>query len=579
MSAFLDVQTRSIFRPRFSLNRVPDWCLAGVLAGAILFAYLPALQGSFLWDDQAHVTRPDLRSLHGLERIWFDVGATQQYYPLLHSAFWFEHKLWGDASVGYHLVTVLFHILAACLVLVILRRLKVPGAFLAAAIFALHPVNVESVAWIAEQKNTLSAVFYLGAMLAYLRFDQERQGTTYVVALGLFVLGLMTKPVVATLPAALLVIFWWQRGALGWRRDVWPLSPWFVLGGAAGLFMAWVERKVIGAQGAAYELNLLERLLLAARVIWFYLGKLLWPADLMFVYPRWEVNPTIWWQYLFVLGAVALGLLLWFIRHRWRGPLAGFLFFVGTLFPAMGFANVYFFRYSFVADHFQYLASLGVIVVASSGIALLLEVVPRRASWAGPALCIALVGTLAALTWQQSRMYGDPLILYRATLERNPSCWMCHNNLGILLRAAGRRWEAIPHYEAALRLRPDDAVAHNNLGNVLAQEQAFPLAMAHFEEALRLQPNFAEAHNNLGNTLLREGRLSEAVSQYEDALRLKPGFADAHNGLGRALFLMGRTAEAKEHFNAALRINPNHVLARRNRALLEFSADKAESKK
>src|SRR5262249_54066694 len=213
----------------------------------------------------------------------------------------------------------------------------------------------------------------------------------------------------------------------------------------------------------------------------------------------------------FLLGAGALGLLLWFIRHRWRGPLAGFLFFVGTLFPAMGFANVYFFRYSFGADHFQYLASLGVIVVASSGIALLLEAVPRRASWAGPALCIALVGTLAALTWQQSRMYGDPLTLYRATLDRNPSCWMCHNNLGILLRAAGRRWEAIPHYEAALRLKPDDPVAHNNLGNVLAQEQAFPLAMAHFEEALRLQPGYAEAHNNLGNTLLREGRGGEPL--------------------------------------------------------------------
>jgi len=273
LSAFLDVQKRSMFRPHFSLNRVPGWCLAVLLAGAILFAYLPALQGSFLWDDQAHVTRPDLRSLRGLGRIWFDVGATQQYYPLLHSAFWFEHRLWGDASVGYHLVTLLFHILAACLVLVVLRRLKVRGAFLAAAIFALHPVNVESVAWIAEQKNTLSAVFYLGAMLAYLRFDQERQRTTYVVALGLFVLGLMTKPVVATLPGALLVICWWQRGGLSWRRDVWPLSPWFVLGGAAGLFMAWVERKVIGAQGAAYELNLLERLLLAARVIWFYLGE------------------------------------------------------------------------------------------------------------------------------------------------------------------------------------------------------------------------------------------------------------------------------------------------------------------
>src|SRR5215469_3076679 len=256
-------------REQFSMNRLPDRGLVVLLAGSILFSYLPALQGSFLWDDPMHVTRPDLRSLRGLWRIWFDLGATQQYYPLLHSAFWLEHRLWGDASVGYHLVTVFFHILAACLVLAVLRRLKVPGAFLAAAIFALHPVNVESVAWIAEQKNTLSAVFYLGAMLTYLRFDQQRRLALYVVSLGLFVCGLMTKTVVATLPGALLIIFWWQRGDLSWRRDVWPLTPWFVLGGAAGLFTAWVERRVIGAQGTAYDLSFVERFLLAGRVIWF----------------------------------------------------------------------------------------------------------------------------------------------------------------------------------------------------------------------------------------------------------------------------------------------------------------------
>src|SRR5215467_4647730 len=201
-----------MFRPHFSLNRVPGWCLAVLLAGAILFAYLPALQGSFLWDDEAHVTRPDLRSLRGLGRIWFDVGATQQYYPLLHSAFWFEHRLWGDATVGYHIVTVLLHAFAVCLLLQVLRRLKVPGAALAAAIFALHPVHVESVAWIAEQKNTLSAVFYLMAMLAYLRFDEERDMPSYSLASTFFGLALLTKTVTATLPAALLVIFWWRRG-------------------------------------------------------------------------------------------------------------------------------------------------------------------------------------------------------------------------------------------------------------------------------------------------------------------------------------------------------------------------------
>jgi hypothetical protein len=205
-----------------------------------LIVYWPALQGGVLWDDSAHLTRPELQSSSGLLRIWFDPVATQQYYPLLHSAFWFEHKLWGDAVLGYHLVNVLLHMLSVALVYSILQKLKIPGALLAAAIFAVHPVMVESVAWMAEQKNTLSAVFYLSAMRIYLDFDQSRERWRYFIAMALFVLGLLTKTVTATLPAALLVIFWWQRGTLSWKRDVLPLAPFFLLGIAAGLKTSWI---------------------------------------------------------------------------------------------------------------------------------------------------------------------------------------------------------------------------------------------------------------------------------------------------------------------------------------------------
>ena len=216
-----------------------------------------------LWDDSAHVTRPELQSLHGLWRVWFDLGATQQYYPLLHSAFWVEHKLWGDAPFYYHLLNVLLHAAAACLLLAALKRLKIPGAFLAAGIFALHPVYVESVAWITEQKNTLSAVFYFASLLFYLRFDEERGARDYFCAAGFFILALLSKTVTATLPAALLVIFWWKRGRLSLTRDVAPLLPWFALGAVAGLFTAWVERRMIGAQGAAFEFTILQRILLS----------------------------------------------------------------------------------------------------------------------------------------------------------------------------------------------------------------------------------------------------------------------------------------------------------------------------
>src|ERR1017187_831301 len=261
-----------------SNRRFPDAKAWALILCATVVAYLPALHGSLLWDDSSHVTRPDLQSFHGLWRIWFDLGATQQYYPLLHSAFWMEHRLWGDAVLGYHLTNVLLHALAACLVVAIARRLALPGAWLAGLVFALHPLCVEAVAWISEQKSVLSGVFYLAAALAYLHFDHSRRPSRYLAALGLFVLALLSKTVTATLPAALLVVFWWQRGRLEWKRDVRPLLPWFVLGVSAGLFTAWVEKTVIGANGADFALTPVGRGLLAGRAIWFYAAKLVWPA-------------------------------------------------------------------------------------------------------------------------------------------------------------------------------------------------------------------------------------------------------------------------------------------------------------
>ena len=552
---------RSVVNSGFQLD---VFWFALLLGGATLIAYFPAIHGSFLWDDDAHVTRPELRSVHGLWRIWFNLGATQQYYPLLHSAFWLEDKLWGEAAVGYHLLNILQHASAAFLLLLILRRLVIPGAFLAAAVFALHPVHVESVAWITEQKNTLSAVFYLGAMLAYLRFDEERRTSLYALALGLFVLGLLSKTVVATLPGALLVIFWWRRGRLSWQRDCVPLIPWFALGAAAGLLTAWVERRLIGAEGMAFDFTFLQRALLAGRVIWFYLSKLVWPMDLMFIYPRWEVNPAVWWHYLFPLGSLALVGCLWLIRRRWRGPLAAMLFFIGSLFPALGFFNVYPFVFSFVADHFQYLASLGIIVAASAGIAVALAHLPQRARWADQAFWILLLGGLAVLTWQQSRTYSDPTILYQATLAKNPDCWMCRNNLGILLRNEGQLQAAIEQYEEALRLRPDYVEAHHNLGNAWLQAGQLPAAIGRYEQALKLNPSYPYAHNNLGRALFLQGKFSESQKAFEAAVRIKPDYAEAHHNLGNALLQAGQVSEAIGHYQQALKINPDYAEAHYN---------------
>lgn len=548
---------------RLGLSRSDVWAML-FIGVVVICAYLPAIQGGFIWDDSAHVTRPDLRSLHGLWRIWFEVGATQQYYPLLHSTFWLEHRLWGDAAVGYHIANILLHVLAASLLLVVLRRLKIPGAALAAAIFALHPVHVESVAWITEQKNTISTVFYFSALLAYLRFDEKRQVRDYAIASTLFVMALLTKTVTATLPAALLVVFWWQRGGLSWRRDVRPLLPWFVAGAIGGLFTAWVERNLIGAEGAPFEFSLLQRTLLAGRVVWFYLGKLLLPVNLTFIYPRWAPNPGLWWHYLFPLAVLGAVITTWMLRHKWRAPLAVSLLFIGTLFPVLGFFNVFPFIFSFVADHFQYLASAGIIAAASAAFTVF-SARMEWTRWQSLTLTITLLAVLGMMTWRQSLAYTDAQTLYRTTISRNPACSMCHNNLGILLSDSGQPLAAIKEFEETLRLNPDDYMAHNNLGNMLYRRGQFSEAVEHYEQALRLKPNDTLAHLNLGNVLLDSGQPSEAAKHFEEVVKIKPRnpamLAEAHYRLGNALVRLERLSEAKAEYESALRINPDHAEA------------------
>lgn len=528
---------------------------AAALLLALLAAYYPAWRGGMVWDDDRHVTSVGLQSVEGLGRIWFDLGATQQYYPLAHSVFWIEHRLWGEATLGYHVVNILLHGMASILVFVILRRLRVPGAALAAVVFAFHPVHVESVAWITELKNTLSGVFFLAAALAYLRFDRDRGWRPYAAAAALFCLALLSKSVTATLPGVLLVVFWWQRGRLEWRRDIAPLLPFVAVGASAGIFTAWVERTYIGAQGAEFHLTALERGLLAGRVIWFYLGKLFWPADLVFVYPRWEISAAAAWQYLYPLGVVAVFAALWSIRARTRAPFAALLAFAGILFPVLGFLNVFPFRFSFVADHFQYLASIPVIALVSAGAATLAKRLAPRAAGLILLLTLALGATLGALTWSQSRQYLDALTLYRATLQRNPSSWLAHGNLGAMLRTTDPE-QALAHLAEAVRLKPDLVEGRYNLAAALQQVGRLDEAATQYREAIRLVPTHARAHCNLGNTLRQLGRLDEAEASYLEAIRLAPNLALAHSGLGRLLQMTGRLDEARRSCERAVGLDP-----------------------
>ena len=548
-------QTESADRPLASPPLPPSTHTRALGQVALLVtitvaAYLPAMQGDFLWDDSAHVPRPHLRSLSGLARIWFEPSASQQYYPVSNTFYWIQHRLWGDETLGYHLVNVLLHAANACLVLGILRKLNIPGALLAAAIFAVHPVHVESVAWISEQKNTLSALFYLSAVWLYLDFDTTRQPASYWGSFSLFVLGLLSKSVIASLPAALLLIFWWRRGTLSWRRDWTPLLPFFVVGACAGLFTAWLERTQVGADGGEFDLSFVERFLLASRVPWFYAWKLVWPTNLMFVYPRWTIDATSGeqWIYPIVTFAVLGALVVAAWRWNCRGTLAGVLFFLGTLFPVLGFLNVYPFRFSYVADHFQYLASLGLIVLAAAGLTLTAARMPQQIQPATKVAGALLVGLLAWLTWQQSHIYGDVVTLYRTTLARNPNAWMAHSNLGVELADGMRVDEAIQHYHEALRLKPDAAEVHFNLANAFVAKDKRVEAITAYREALRYEPEYPQALGNLGSILAEQGQLEEAIRLLETAIRVTPYDPGAHDRLGDMLMNAGRTGEAAPHF-------------------------------
>jgi tetratricopeptide (TPR) repeat protein len=530
------------------------WVLPVFFLG-LLALYAPALTGGWLWDDAGHIT-PYAQSLGGLWRIWTELGATQQYYPLVHSTFWLQSHLWGESTLGYHVLNVGLHAISAYLILRIAQRLEIPGALGAAVFFAVHPVHVESVAWISELKNTMSLALYLGALYVYLRFDRSRTPRDYAIALVLFVLALLSKTVTATLPVVLLIVIWWKRGNIRWRADARPLLPFFVLGTAAGLLTAWVERHFSGAAGAEYDLTFAERLLLAARAAWFYAAKLVAPVHLTFVYPRWQVSAAEPVQFIFPAMLVIMLIALWFLRRRSRAPLAAVLLFGAALFPALGFVDVYPFRYSYVADHFQYHASIALIVLAAAGIA-------RFAKQHAIAAFAIIAVPLAVLTSLQSREYRSGEALYRATLERNPNAWMAHNNLGMLLANDGRYDEAREHFVDAVRLNPRIAEHHMNLGRLALGQGALPEAIRALTEAVRLEPGAANAHSNLGVAMLRQGDMQSAIEHFEMALRINPShqeaalnIAAAHQALGVGHAQAGRLEAAVSHFGQAAQYNP-----------------------
>jgi tetratricopeptide (TPR) repeat protein len=560
---------------------------ATALAAMVLIAYAPAVGAGFIWDDEAYVTaNRTLRSVDGLRQIWFEPVSIPQYYPLVHTAFWIEYHLWGPNASAFHVINILLHATSAILVWRLLVRLRVPGAWLGAALFAVHPIAVESVAWVTERKNVLSLTLALAALLAYLRFQpaedrgaaQDAQESRspesawrwYWLAFALFLAALLSKTVVASLPAVLLVIYWWKRGRLTWA-DVLPLVPFFLVGAGLGGVTAWLEIHRVGAVGDEWPHGIVERTLIAGRAVWFYARKLAWPQPLIFFYPRFSIDTSVWWQYLFPAAAVGLLSALWLARGRiGRGPFAAALIFGGVLFPALGFFNVYPFRFSYVANHFAYHASIALMAVAAAAGALVarrLATDSRRI--AVLAAAIVLIG-VALVTGREASTYHSPETLYRATIERNPESAISYANLALYLNDLGRYDEALEMARTAVRVGPREAAAHNNLGMVLlslGNRDGFKAgqieeAEEHLNDCLEINSKYAPAFSNLAYIMIKSRRYEEAISYFARSLEADPRDVRALYGMGMVLEATGKRAEAVDYYARALEQNPQFLQAR-----------------
>ena len=554
------------------------WLPALLLPLLIFSAYSPALRGGFIWDDDANVTRnAALTSEHPLRDIW-TIGGTPQYYPLTFTVFWAERRLWGLDPLGYHLVNLTLHSADAILVLAVLLQLGLPGAWLAAAVFALHPVHVESAAWITELKNVLSVFFYLLALFGYLRFEDGRGRGWYWGALAAFLLALLSKTAVCALPPALLLLRWYRGRGIGWN-ELKNTAPFFALSAATGVVTIFVETTPGGAHGAQFQFPFVQRLLTACRALWFYAMKLAWPAGLCFNYPRWAVNPHAAAQWLPVFGVPAVLAGLWLLRRRvGRGPLTGILFFIVTLAPALGLVSLFYSRYSFVADHFQYLASLGLIVLAASGAARLAREHSRVRL--GAVLAAAALALLWTGTWRQARAYRDIDSLWRDILSKNPRSFLAYNNIGAELADRGRIDEAIADQRLALSFKPDFGEAQSNLASNLNRQGKYAEAARLGREAVRNQPDLADAHLGLADALSGLGKLNEAVVEYREAARLRPAFIEAYINCSNVFFRLGRPAAAIAFDRAALALNPGLPVIHGNLGFLyAHQGDFEEAKK
>ena len=565
--------------PKADLQQLPRDCRRSPLriaAGAALMfllalaVYSPALRGQFVWDDPLTVDKnPLVKGEVGLRSLWF-----QADFPLTTLAFWLQWLMWGKNAAGYHVVNVLLHALNAVLVWRLLAQLRLPGAWIAGMLFAVHPVGVASVAWISELKNTLSLPFFLLSIRWFLIFDESsapggdsRGRWRYWLSLVAFLLALLSKTSTVMLPVLLLGFAWWQRGRVT-RLDLLRTIPFFALALTFGLMSVWFQTHQVITGMTVQTENFWERLAGAGMALWFYLGKALLPLNLNMIYPRWTIRATAPLSHLPLLLWIGVLAACWWLRRPWaRAVLFGLGIFTVTLFPVLGFLDMYFLALSRVSDHFQYLPLIAIVALVASGLRLLLSVKVL------PFVVATLLLASAVLTVQRARILARDETLWRDTLAKNPAAWTAHNNLGCILAEQGKMDEAIGHFESSLQGNPRNAQAHVNLARALSLQDRFAEAEAHFQAALKIKPRDADAHKSYAAALQQRGKIDDALAHLHKALQSQPDI-ETRLQLAALLHATRKTREAIGQYREVLSLQPDSVEALNNLAwLLATSSD------
>jgi tetratricopeptide (TPR) repeat protein len=551
-------------------------CLGAIFILALVFIiYRPILPGSFLMADHRSIKEDN--GLVNAEftplNIWFHADFT-----LSISALWLQRLAWGENPGCYHAVNILLHGLSAVLLWRLLARLKIPGAGLVAVVFAAHPVCVNSVARIAEIKNTLSLPFFILSFWLYLRNESIRLNPDrpsrrnypalwFGLSLVAFVLALLSKTSTVILPPVLLACALWQRGRIT-RQDLLQTSPYFVLALGFGMMSVWFQKHqaLAGAGQVLQPESFWERLAIAGRVFWFYLGKALWPVNLSLVYPRWKAEAGTFGAYLPVVLLCAGFVLCWRFRRQWgKHALFGLGCFGVALFPVLGFFDSQFLTAWQVSDHLQYLPLIAPVTLATAGLVALLDAKILQC------VVVALILTLSASTFRRAQVFATEENLMRDTVAKNPKAWGAQNDLGVILATKENYSEAINYFKAALQANPNNdaekASAHSNLGQALALQGKFDEAEPHFLASIEINPYNIELHKSFANALIQQGRNREAIGQLAAALSLKPD-SKTRSDLAALLYQTGDYRQAADQFRKVLSLNPDDMESLNNLAWL-----------